>query len=515
MSGWEEPDPAEVIALKTQEDWAALRSRYAPSRDRPLERCLAVAQANSASTVVVETRYIDSDYRSEFSAFHSKTFAPVADTTHRLHFFRSAVRGEHLGCLPDDPGYLGYVVVRPPSTIGQVGDPALRALGVVGRTMLSPPPDLRDAVRALATDRINFFGQTLEVEATPFMEQDTRLLRCAHVAAWMCHHTASLRGESPRRDSADFALLVTPSVGFSRLLPSEGLTVQQMIDLLRSFELPTIVHDVRNLPSVQLPWSPPPPAPPSAAPGLPPPHPGTWDTRIISTCCRYLNSGYPVLVTTADHAFVLCGYARQPRQGQPDRITFVRHDDQRGPYLTVQDVFDDFDAADGYTYTPWNIIMAPLPEKLWLPSGPAEVIGATMIEALARRVAPYVSSAQEILNLISTNQLAIRTYAARGNEFKASLPSRGLDASLIREYRLARLSRYIWVVEAIDRRKRSALEPCVLGEAVLDATSSELDPNILAVHVPGVALVHRIGAPPRFPIPCDPAPYLSGGVGPP
>ncbi|MBM2811891.1 MAG: hypothetical protein HW416_2650, partial [Chloroflexi bacterium] len=136
------------------------------------------------------------------------------------------------------------------------------------------------------------------------------------------------------------------------------------------------------------------------------------------------------------------------------------------------------------------------------------------LEALAKTVAPHAGSAQELLDLIGANRLAIRTYAIRGNAFKVGLPSRGMDAALAREYRLARLSRYVWVVEAVDRQRRSAGEPCVLGEAVLDATSSELDPNVLAVHVPGVALVHRIGAAPRFPIMCSPAYYSSGGVGP-
>jgi hypothetical protein len=73
----------------------------------------------------------------------------------------------------------------------------------------------------------------------------------------------------------------------------------------------------------------------------------------------------------------------------------------------------------------------------------------------------------------------------------------------------------VWVVEAVDRERRRAGQPCVVGEAIFDATSREHQPDPLAIHVPGLAMVHRTGAPSRFPIRCAPDPYESGGVGPP
>jgi hypothetical protein len=46
--------------------------------------------------VVVETRYVDLDYRSEYSGFFSRTFANHPDSAHRLHFFRDEIRSEDL-----------------------------------------------------------------------------------------------------------------------------------------------------------------------------------------------------------------------------------------------------------------------------------------------------------------------------------------------------------------------------------------------------------------------------------
>lgn len=76
--GWEEPDPAEVVPLQNAQDWDDLCSRYEPNvLGRPLDRCLEVARSNRARTVVIETRYLDLDYRSEYSSFFSRTFTAM------------------------------------------------------------------------------------------------------------------------------------------------------------------------------------------------------------------------------------------------------------------------------------------------------------------------------------------------------------------------------------------------------------------------------------------------------
>jgi len=237
-------------------------------------------------------------------------------------------------------------------------------------------------------------------------------------------------------------------------------------------------------------------------------HPGRWDYRIIAICCRYLNSGYPVLIGTGDHAFVICGYRRVRRANEPDWIEFIRNDDQAGPYIQIGEIFSD-------TYAPWECIMVPLPARLLLPPEPVERVGGLLMQRLAAGASNSLPEAGALLAAIKKGTLALKTYAAPANDFKASLAARNFDSALVREYRLARFSRYIWVVEAVDRDLRASNLPPVLGEAIFDSTSSEHDPNLLALHIPGVAWVHRVSGQHRFPIRCNPAPYASGGVGPP
>jgi len=285
-----------------------------------------------------------------------------------------------------------------------------------------------------------------------------------------------------------------------------------MLDLLRVFDLPAIFYNVQQLPRTPAaPWAPPDPV------GPPDPlkaHPGFWDTRIFRICCRYLNSGFPVLVVNRDHAFVLCGYKREPQApGQPDWITFFRQDDQRGPYLPVTNVFDDNHAASSYLYSPWEALMVPLPRKLWLPPEPVEFKGGELLlNAIPTAIKNSVPDADQLGQLLVSHQLTLRTYAISSNRFKTETKVR-LSPELALQYRTARFPRYIWVVEAVDRSLRANGNPCVLGEAIFDATSSELAPLCLCWHVPGYAWIrHTDGT--SHEVVCPTGPYVSGGVGP-
>ncbi|BBX95631.1 hypothetical protein AWC15_04975 [Mycobacterium lacus] len=158
----------------------------------------------------------------------------------------------------------------------------------------------------------------------------------------------------------------------------------------------------------------------------------------------------------------------------------------------------------------------PVPDKLWLAPEAAERKGGQFLLNASNQIASAAADPlpfAPIQDLINARQLALRTYAIRSNDFKANLEARAIPATIQREYRLARLPRFIWVVEAVDRQLRQAGAPCVVGEAVLDATSSDRAPEEIALHVHGVMWLQQTSGKLRFPITGDPQPYVSGGVG--
>jgi hypothetical protein len=487
--GWEDPDPAEVVPLLGDTDWDAFRLRYEPNLlPRPLERCLEVARETGAKSVVIETRYVDRDYRGEYSNFFSKTFSEIPDTAHRLHFFKDNLSYRDLANLSEtvQRGYLGYVVVRP------------SPLGRVGRTMLVPPPDVVVAVQTTVVDRVNLFGHVLQVKGVPFAQQDTQFGRCAHVAAWICHYTAHLRGDVARHTMADFSVYADANFAEGRPLPSQGLTGLQLSNLMREFDLPPIVYRMGLIPgSGQEP-----PVPPHTDDD----DPGIWDTRAVAVLCRFLNSRYPVLVGTHDHAFVIIGYRRVQETGQP-WIQFVRHDDQRGPYLIVDDILHDVDPATGDRHSPWELILAPVPAKLWLLPEAAERTGRSYIEGY-----DALEGKGSLAQLRKSGRLTFRTIAMTSADYKVAAAYRGLDTASARELRLARMSRLIWVVEAVDRRARAAGRRCVVAEVLFDSTSSDNNPGVLAIRVPGALLISQTDGTIRSPLAATTRATLSAGA---
>lgn len=495
LTNWYEPDPAVTYTLASDADWDSALERYRnTANDMPFDRCIEVARQHGAKHVVIETRYADLDFRSEHHALYGRSFADVPAFAHRLHFFAGNI-GADLTELPEDHGYIGYVVTRPVPT------------GLVSRAMLPPPPDA-PSVQCTVEEIVGLFGQRLRVEGVPFAQQDTQLGACAHAAAWVCHYSAHLRGEVERRPRAEFALQADPSLSPDRSVPTKGLTVQQLSDLLRRFGLPPEFYQLGALPSTHLSWQPADPVPPADL-SIPP---GRWDTRLFAVICRHLNGGYPVLVGTYNHAFVIIGWDRNPSGDR--RIRFCRHDDQRGPYLTVDNPFDDkISSPHDHDYGPWRTFQVPLPPRLWLAPEPAErVAGATLVaasEPIAAALGSNGVQVETLKSLITHGRLALRTYAISSEKWKSQLPALGFDRVHIASYRLARMPRHVWVVEAVDRHLRDSGAPPVLGEAVVDATSGELQPQLIGYRLHGAqAILHPAR---KSPLIASPHPTRMGG----
>ena len=504
IDNWDDLPLLHAQQPSTDARWVEAIRRYLGAiNDRPLHRCLEVVREAGARTLVIETAYIDVDYRSEYGSYFAHQFRHRPDTAHRLHFFSNPLELDEIGRGMGSTSYLGYVVLRPCET------------GPVSRAVLRPPPSTADAVRTAVSDTVNLCGQELIVEGVPFSQQDAQLGSCAHASAWMCHYAAALRGDAHRRSTGHIAAGVDSALSSPRPIPTRGLTALQLSELFRHLELPAHYYEVGSLPSPGLQWQRPDPQPP---PGSTQAAPGTWDDRIVPVVCRFLNSGLPALVGTHDHAFVLCGYRRTTRNGAR-WIDFIRHDDQRGPYLRVDNVLSDADPNTGHRYGPWSTIHIPAPEKLWLAPEQAEREGGLILHRMATLLSNSLTGElqERLSEVLAGRRFSLRTYATRSNRFKSELPSRTIPREIATAYRRMSLPRYVWVEEAVDRDLRDGAQPCVLGEALYDATSSDYRPEMLTAHLAGTMLIAAsVRSMSKSPVygATQAAPYESGGVGP-
>lgn len=440
-------EPGEVVDVTDPAGWALLRDTYTgPKPNLPFERLVAIAIGHGVRSVVVERRYIDLDYRSEHSHFYSTTFRRYPSVCHRLHFFTCDVPDDLQGLDALDDEYRGYSVMRPMPT------------SPVGRTMISPPADLDHATVCGSHEVVHLFGYPMTVWAMPFMSQDAQYLRCAHAAQWMVLQHAHLFYGMPRRLPTDIHDASMGGVVIGRQVPSDGLSLHQMLVGLQRLGLSPA--------SLRLPAT--------RADSLAAGHMG-----LFPILCRYVNSDMPPIVISDQHAWVVVGYVHDGPGPGHDHIVLYRHDDAMGPYIPVPDPWTEPHPA----HTPWSFALPPLPPKLYLSAERAEPIGRYWLSA-----AGSIDASSPIAVAEKAGRLSFRTYALPSHEFKQGSAGR-LPTELERLYRLANWPRFVWVVEAIDRDLLDADQDCVLGEAILDPTAHhETEPDdplsqaVIALH---------------------------------
>lgn len=461
--------PGQVHDVSSQEGWDRLERRYAPGKpNRQLREVFALAQSHGTASVLEERRYIDLDYRDEHSKFYSTTFRRYPSVAHRLHFFTAPLRADLQNLAQLTTDYVGYSVMKPLPT------------SPVGRTMLRPPnaADLDGATFCTARDEVHLFGETFVVRAMPFMSQDAQYLRCAHTVQWMVLYHAHLNRGDPRRVPSDIQQASTGGQVLGRQLPSAGLSEPQLLVSL---------HKLGLSPTRR---------------GLPQAREGSEGESVQSlfgTLCRNINSNFPPIVLSKEHAWVVCGYGRSPDRDGRERIVLYRHDDARGPYQRVEDPWDD-------VYVPWLIAVTPLPRKLFLEDDRAEMLGTWWLSERARTI-------DGLRERIDDGRVTFRSYAIEGVTFK--MKASRLPGPVARLYRVMHLPRWIWVVELVDCDRRGTQLGSVLGEALIDGTAHRLstafDSALLAVHLPGIVMAetpdHEQSQRATY---VDPVPYKSG-----
>ena len=441
---WTRPVSAELFDLRAISDLRTLRERYAGINPVVFDEVLGHAYDLGGRSVVAEYRYLDADYRNEHSQFYSTTFRRYPSVAHRLHFFTEQLSSEVLDArepssFPND-SYLGYSVIRPVSA------------GSVGRTMLLPGDDLAKYVSCKARDTTNLFGTELTVTAAPFMTQESQLGVCVHVTAWVCAYYHHKGLGAPRYLPGDIAAGAPSKLG--RMVPAIAMSVEQLSAMLESIELPPVVYDLRDLQQGE---------------------------SLFMIACRYLNSGLPVVVAGGRHAFVLVGYRRiaQP-EGQHARIEFIRQDDQHGPYQIVENPFLD-------DWRPWQYLVIPLPRKVYVSGERAETVGRERLKQALRDSA--TDEAADLLDRIDKDEVVFRSAVVRSNQFKARLASRHAPQDVVAAYQWGQMSRWVWVVEAIDHDAWDAGEPSVCAEVLIDATDHSGDPRPIAWRLPDRVII--------------------------
>jgi hypothetical protein len=400
--------------------------------------------------VAVERHYIDRDYRDTFSHYHSKRFSTPDSRVLRLHFFDRAVTREEL--LEEEVAqapYCGYSVIRPtrPSCLG--------------RTMLSPLKilGLKGCLLKTCREEITLQRTRLQVEAFPFISQDTDATVCAQSALWMLFRYFSTKYAHYREIRPFEITQLTKDYSVGRLFPTNGLYIWQMGEACRQAGFSPLIYTRGGFPA-----------------------------EFEHLLYTYIESGVPVLAATEGHVFVALGHFSDftklvPAQARTPSSFFNRgfviNDDNCMPYQRLQmcgqaaavSPADSIHCVDQL-----KSFIAPLPEKVFL----AAEHHQKLVDRLLNHPVFGIDANSPSL---SGCELVTRSFLTSGRSFKRALRLRGMGSRQVEElYAALPMPRFVWVAELSVVGK---FPHEILGEILWDATRNEHEiDGWIAVHYP-------------------------------
>lgn len=505
----------------TDEDTSPRSSADGEQTNRVLERCVVAMEG--ATHVLVERHYFDVDHRSNVGLLIGDRHQSLGLNAERLVFLRSShptnvkrLTGIEGLNLIDAAVAVGYIILPGNSTnvVGRSLIPAPRHLPMVKNSV-----DVRKHVRTSVLEVISVLGRLKQVTGIPFMQQDGHLLQCAHVAAWMVHYAAVLRGLTSRRRTAEFH--TASKSGISRRYPSGGLTAQQIIGILDDFGLPgehvnafDINYDrrsadwydrsairrlsedmVRMSGSVEvraqyralyaLAHDKQDEVLSDGAEALLRSNDAFWDIeRLTRTVTQYLNSGFPCILLTLTHAVAVVGYLRardlvedplrvvDEYRSESDVTSFICADPERGPFeiLSVAEIY-----AKLVKQKKGVGVIIPLPRAVWMSASAAETLGALFFRSDASLCAEkIVTNAREALQIRCT-PVQRRRVVVELEEF--------FDASSDMSHDAERYALRSYVVPSTDFKNGFARRRANDPEAVQQVRLSSLPKYVWVVEV--------------------------------
>ena len=415
----------------------------------------AFLASRGVKSAVIEEKYVDRDYIQDFANYYSLCFTEYPRFCKRCHFFtktysKADIERIVVNCDADEvealrKNYLGFFVFRPLPVV------------VFGRTCFRPEEKIKPHQSYLAVVKtiVNFFGVELEVEATPFQEQDSTVSACATSALWTSFQiTRQLFGHLPYAPSAITRLATEhsgPSTG--NILPNHGLLREEMIHAIGRVGLGfwcetlqmTVGMDYARLKIISAAYM---------AIGLP-----VILIVELNRICRGSSS------SMGRHAIVACGYrfrktCPMPEEycGMPNKYNNIEAlycvDDQVGPYCQMIEMGHNTRAPFQWK-TEWlesgrekicchvTDVLVPLYHKIRVSH---DEIFACAIEFF-RSIRCFLCDVGEkrnifhntILNIRLTDSYALKQYVKGIEQFSYEVKSKVL---------LASLPRYMWLVSA-------------------------------------------------------------------
>ena len=477
--------PYQVIRPRSEDDWSSFLVAWGGegSETTALRSIIRAVRAAGARDVVVESGYADLDQLSE-AEYWSREFAQPHTEVFRMHFFSTEIDEATFPTKKQD-GYLGYAVLTGP-------------LARLVRALIPPPPCMvvtaaadsahgsnvicshcgaaqadslvRGGKVVLAPETVELFGIDYDFQGVPYCGQEAWHLQCGHAVAWTCLYAAYLLGRAPRttlRDAVEAG--ADARVDPQRAISSTGTNLFQLQHIFTDRGMPALAYKLSDLVD---------------DPRLKLEHVRREELdgqrrAIFGVVCSYLNSGFPVVATTEDHAVTIIGW-RHATLGEGVELLYS---DSHDPFAVL--------APDAAQITEWDYLMIPLPPNVVLSGEGAQAAAYEIVDRLEQHVRESLAEmatelqgvATEIQRRFHDGEFSLRMELKRRQQYKravlAEIGTRG--EAIAAELGVLRLPEWIWVAEFQDRSSREEGTNPVIAELLFDTTSPDESPHVCAV----------------------------------
>jgi hypothetical protein len=495
----------EVGHLKNQADWKQLGTLLGGASS-VVSSVIRHLMLSNVVSYLIETPYIDRDYSSDYRFFYAQTFKTYARHCKRIHFFAEDVA--LILALPDWTArtkaleatslrsYCGFCVIRPLPN-ASIGRSALKVRGPEGK-------DLEAVITCRADIRANLLGAELDVCATAFMQQDSRVGACAQVAIWMGARHMHQRYRYDWLSVADITKLAAPTT------PDESTSLPAGSDFLTSERMIRAVSEMGFQPLC---------------------FKGDIGEQIIP----YVESGLPVILgleipgASIGHAVTVIGRVfrkiASPSCHPIDYVAgFIVHDDQAGPYKVVpttaaSTTFAPEDAVELKTRTGatlrFNIedhgvfAMALMPVRAFSTARAAELTALRRIEHACSQITQLKAEINKggVVNPLlddlyaaqQAGKLLLKTYLTSAEGYRKHIAT-GSGSDALKDVLLkVHLPHFTWVTEisTVDSYTNSSAGlRRIFGHSLIDATSTGREVvGLLMLHLPGIVFLRDVDKP--------------------
>lgn len=418
----------------------------------------------NAKTIVCETPYICLNYLEDYANYYSRTYTDYKKKCRRLHFFADEFDTAGFEEMIVDPGdfrwksYLGCMVIKPIPR-GKIGVTYLNTYDHSG-TVHGRGKYKERYYKCLTTKTINLFGKELHITTMPFKEQDGAVASCATTALWMAFQKTAEIFDSTAPSLSEITILAGGEEnGAGRIFPSQGLSTLQVLTAISKLKLTPVIEEFFD-------------------------HTSYFKAALHA----YIKGDIPVLIglegikgekNTFNHLVTANGYRYaddkykieppQRKQLLSDRIeVFYVNDDQIGPFARVIikegpekkiEIETSWKKRHMGRYSDENLVASP--GFIIIPLGQAIRVRFRDIYICYLAISglfTYIDQQTEIgtsydIYITRSNDYKKNLLAEKASVYEnwKSLTEKQKDRRL-KDILTTSLPKYIWVVEARDRR---------------------------------------------------------------